>query len=335
MKTRTNWLGLGVPMALLVSCGLLVACSDDPQRDISSSGAPQLLLVDPGGAEGSENRAPEINSIRFEPAEAMPGRTLRARVIATDPDHDPVQLGYTWRVNGRRAMSSGSAFELPSSLRSGDRIEVSVIASDGQANSEPTLHMVRIENRQPSIREVHVHVRGNDGDKLGHWMADPIAEDPDGDQISFRYSWLVNGNEIDVETTELARAPRKRGDEIRVRVWATDGQSESAPFTSAPFTVQNSAPNIDSRPPAMDPSGRFNYAVQASDRDGDRRLRYSLNQGPSGMTIDALTGELRWLATVQNLGEHIVEIAVNDGHGGVTTQTFYVAVGTTGPASAR
>jgi len=82
----------------------------------------------------------------------------------------------------------------------------------------------------------------------------------------------------------------------------------------------------------MDASGRFSYAVKATDRDGDRGLRYSLEQGPEGMTIDAFSGELRWQATLRHAGEHIVEIAVDDRHGGVTSQTFYVRVAT-GPAN--
>jgi hypothetical protein len=169
---------------------------------------------------------------------------------------------------------------------------------------------------------------------MSHWLADPSAQDPDGDDLSFRYSWIVNGTEIGVDTAELERAPRKRGDEIRLIVWATDEEAESAPLRSAPFSITNSPPDIDSRPPAMDPSGRFAYAVKASDLDGDRALRYSINQGPAGMSIDAFSGELLWQATAQDAGEHIVEIAVDDRHGGTTNQTFYVEV-SAGPASKR
>ncbi|MEZ4291682.1 MAG: hypothetical protein R3E53_14550 [Myxococcota bacterium] len=48
------------------------------------------------------------------------------------------------------------------------------------------------------------------------------------------------------------------------------------------------------------------------------------------MTIDPFSGEVRWTATVEDAGEHQVTIAVDDRNGGVTRQTFYVDVTTTG-----
>lgn len=329
MNARTDWVTF--PLVLLTLCVVVGACGGDSKQE--ASGGPQVsttLAVD----ETGENRPPEITAIRFEPPNALPGKLLRVLVGATDLDRDPVEFGYTWKINGRRTPSSESVLELPTILRKGDRIEVSVIASDGKANSEPAFQSALIGNRAPSLQEIQIHVRGDHDGSMGHWAADPSAEDPDGDEISFRYSWIVNGAEIDVATAELDRASRKRGDEIRLIVWATDGEAESAPLESAPFTIANSPPDIESRPPEMDPSGQFIYPLKASDRDGDRGLRYSLEQGPDGMTIDPFSGELRWQATISHVGEHIVEVAVDDRHGGVTNQTFYVHVAA-GPAKQR
>ena len=44
------------------------------------------------------------------------------------------------------------------------------------------------------------------------------------------------------------------------------------------------------------------------------------------MTLDPFSGELRWMATATDAGEHLVEVAVDDRKGGVTRQSFYVAV---------
>jgi hypothetical protein len=317
---------------LLILCSVVVACGDNARQE--ASGGPQVSPAQSNAEDGRTNRAPEITAIRFEPPRAIPGKPLTARVGSTDPDRDTVELGYTWKVNGRRAPSSSSVFEIPSNLSSGDRIEVSVVATDGTANSAASVQMIVIGNRRPSVQDIQIQIQRDETGKMSHWLADPSAQDPDGDDLSFRYSWIVNGTEIGEETAELERAPRKRGDEIRLIVWATDGEDESAPLKSAPFSITNSPPDIHSRPPALDPSGRFAYSVKASDRDGDRSLRYSVNQGPAGMTIDAFSGELLWQATAQNAGEHIVEIAVDDRHGGTTNQTFYVQV-SAGPASKR
>ena len=324
---------LALPLALLTFGSVIVACGDDDAQ-LQASWTPETTSAEATSNGASQNSVPEINSIRFEPADASPGRMLRAFVEASDSDHEPIELGYTWTINGRRTASSGAAFNVPADLQRGDRIEVSVIASDDHSNSVPTSHMVRIGNRAPSLQGIQIHVREDADGGMGHWVADPEAQDPDGDRITFRYAWFVNEEQLDADTEELDRATRKRGDEVRLVVWATDGNSESAPLKSAPFTISNSPPDINSRPPGVDPSGQFVYAVTASDRDGDRGLRYSLEQGPSGMTIDNFSGEVRWQATAQNAGEHMVKIAVDDRHGGVTKQTFYVQVAT-GPASRR
>lgn len=318
-------------MLLLASCGLAVACGDDAGPKASGG---QMLPTQTSSATTGDNRAPEITAMRFEPTEAVPGKLIQVHVGTSDPDRDPVELGLTWKINNRRTAASGSVFEVPANLRKGDTIEVSATASDGMANSQPMVRTLVIGNRRPSVQEIRIHIQGDDDGQMGRWVADPLAQDPDGDEINFRYSWIVNGVPISIDTGELDRSSRKRGDEIQLIVWATDGESESAPLESAPFTIENSAPDIDSRPPPMDPSGLFAYSVKASDRDGDRGLRYSLAQGPEGMKIDAFSGELRWQATYRHAGEHIVEIAVDDRHGGVTTQTFYVEV-SSGPARPR
>ena len=84
----------------------MVACGDDLQQE--SSGGPQASPTQLSADKGPANRAPEITGIRFEPADAIPGKLLRARVDATDPDRNPIDLGYTWTINGRRAPAINS-----------------------------------------------------------------------------------------------------------------------------------------------------------------------------------------------------------------------------------
>lgn len=319
-------------LSVLLSACVFGACGDDPLQN--ASGAPQGSPENIAADDGLENHEPKITSIRFEPADATPGKLLRVIAVATDPDRDPVKLGHTWTVNGREIPFSGSKFEIPANLKKGDRIEVSVVASDGKSNSPPAVQTVEIENRRPSLDEIQILMQTNEDGTIRRWVADPMAHDADGDDISYRYSWIVNGKPISETGPELDPSTRKRGDEIQLIVWAIDGSAESAPLKSAPFTIANSPPDIDSSPPPLDPSGRFAYSVRASDVDGDRGLRYSLAEGPEGMTIDGSSGELRWQATMRHAGEHLVEIVVDDRHGGETRQSFYVEVATS-PAKQR
>ena len=309
-------------IAMLVSClGFLSACSDAPSGTPSGGSLSGRASSD----SATENRPPTIRSVEFKPSHVLPGRLLRAHVEALDPDGDPIQLLYRWSLRGQATESAGGSFDVPASARKGDSISLEVVASDGQADSQAFRLAIRIANRRPIMREVNIQTADSESDPLGRWLGKPVAEDPDGDSLSFRYNWIVNGQPSGERGGSFGRGRSHRGDQIRLEAWASDGASESVPLTSAPFSVGNSPPEIVSRPPSMDESGLFLYEVQATDRDDDP-LRYVLEEGPKGMTLDAASGELRWQATLENSGEHAVRVAAEDGEGGTSRQGFFVQV---------
>jgi hypothetical protein len=73
------------------------------------------------------------------------------------------------------------------------------------------------------------------------------AHDPDGPAPSLSYQWLKGGSPISgaqASTLNLAlNGNGDEGDQISVRVTASDGALPSAPVTSDAVTVQNSAPS--------------------------------------------------------------------------------------------
>ena len=324
MARHHKWIvaAAGLAASVALACG-----GDDQAAEGSAATWDASASLDRSTQDTAEgNRAPRVASIEFSSDEIRPGGVLRATVRAQDPDRDALEYGYTWLANGVRLKGEGREIQVPASLGRGDRIELRVIASDGQANSEEFSSFVTVGNQPPRITNLQIHVVSEDDSDLGVWMADPEAEDPDGDDLSFRYEWWLNAARVVGSEKSLARDGWTKGDEVHLIVWASDDDEEGEPFESAPFAIGNSAPDIVSRPPAMDSSGRFVYRVEARDRDGDRGLRYSLVQGPKGMTIDPFGGEVRWTASYQDAGEHIVEIAVDDRQGGITHQTFYLSV---------
>jgi hypothetical protein len=76
---------------------------------------------------------------------------------------------------------------------------------------------------------------------------------------------------------------------------------------------------------AGDPPVEWSYMLAASDPDGDD-LTYALVSGPEDMFLDVNTDTLRWYVTSEDIGEHDVELSVDDGHGGVTPQQFTLIV---------
>jgi len=67
------------------------------------------------------------------------------------------------------------------------------------------------------------------------------AGDPDGDPVSYRYEWLLDGQAVEASGDQLPAHHLKRGSAVAVRVRASDGESESEPVT-AEGRVANSPP---------------------------------------------------------------------------------------------
>lgn len=76
----------------------------------------------------------------------------------------------------------------------------------------------------------------------------------------------------------------------------------------------------------------YTYQVRATDADGDD-LTYQLLSSPTGMTIDAQTGLIEWspdfLPTTDPntpVGHHAIQVAVSDGRGGTTQQSYTLSI---------
>ncbi len=65
----------------------------------------------------------------------------------------------------------------------------------------------------------------------------------------------------------------------------------------------------------------YTYNVGSLDPDFDA-LTYTLVTAPTGMTIDSKLGLINWSLTPEDVGQHQVTVRVEDGHGGIDTQSF-------------
>ncbi|MEZ6061266.1 MAG: putative Ig domain-containing protein [Planctomycetaceae bacterium] len=88
----------------------------------------------------------------------------------------------------------------------------------------------------------------------------------------------------------------------------------------------NNAPVISSNPRLTIPIGRtWAYFVDAFDVDNDA-LVLSLTTSPAAMTLDADARQLLWMPTAADIGTHDVTVSVDDGQGGIVTQSFTLDV---------
>jgi large repetitive protein len=111
---------------------------------------------------------------------------------------------------------------------------------------------------------------------------------------------------------------------LSVRFTSASGSSEEHTYSiSVRQTIGNSAPQIQSAPSTLFAvAGQlYAYDVVVTDTDNDA-LSFELVAAPAGMSIHPQLGTLRWLPTLDQLGQTSVTIRVTDPQGGSDSQSF-------------
>jgi hypothetical protein len=150
------------------------------------------------------NRPPQMLGVVIEPLdEVRANRDISANPRAQDPDGDPLEFRYRWRVNGYEADADGPVLSADH-YRRGDEIELTVVAHDGEESSEPLSSApFTVANSPPRITSAPGAF-----DEDGTFRYAVRADDPDGDR-SLRYQLVAgpDGMEINVVSGELTWTP--------------------------------------------------------------------------------------------------------------------------------
>lgn len=263
----------------------------------------------PEAASTVSEAAPSSVAVALLPEKPMAGVLLRAVITGGAAE-------VRWERNGEPLMAQGET--LPTAgFKKGDVIRVVA----GEPGAERSAEAVLV-NAPPVIRSLSVSPRPfykNDA-----MTVEPQSFDPDGDTVSYRYEWTVNGESVyGVEENVLSPGSFARGDEVAVRVVARDGEAAGEPFRASFGRVQNAPPKFTSKPPA-DFTGRFVYSPTAVDPDGDT-ITLSLEKGPEGMKIE--NNVINWRAAADQSGTFEVTVSADDGNGGTVLQTFELRMG--------
>jgi hypothetical protein len=224
---------------------------------------------------------------------------------------------FAWSINGFPVEGASNRVLSKALFRRSDTVAVQVSLHDQSARTEAT-----IDNAPPRAVEVSLD-RPLEALRAGvDLTAVPKGVDADGDDLTWDYQWIRNDDEMPGETAAVLRGDRyRRGDRLTVRVTPSDAFARGEPYTPAAVTIPNGAPAFVSRPPGLKASPEYVYQVQVADPDGDQ-IQYRLTKAPSGMTVDAETGAIRWPLKGTTPGRHAVEIEINDGQGATASQPF-------------
>lgn len=290
---------------------LLVGCSPEPNQSGVVSGP---------GVFQSGNRPPVIQRAVVLPSPLVLSGPVAVQIEADDPDRNPLTYRYQWFINEQRVDGETRSTLTPTLLKQGDRVEVEIIAFDGQASGKPYKTEPAVaKNTPPEVTRVTIEPTGPD---RGEMRAVVEAVDVDHDAIHYVYRWRRNATLVlEGERETLDTRTFGRGDSITVEVIPSDVGGVGKPKLSGPIALGNNAPKITSQPPVKFEKGVFVYGVQAIDDDKDR-LKYVLDTAPSGMIIDKDTGMISWPVAPDVTGTYRVRIVVQDGQGGTASQDF-------------
>lgn len=270
----------------------------------------------------------KIQSVCITPDKPYGRDCLSAKVNTIGGGQNKIFFRYQWYKNDVEIPSVNGKELSNVHFRKYDIIKVQVTPIINSTEGKPvTSAGVQIRNSMPYIQSVSIKP------DLVYTDVDLTvtveAEDPDMDEIDFRYQWIKNGTEInDQESTVLQHSFFGKNDEIRIKVVPFDGDDYGNGMLSGFVTVNNSPPRIVSNPPnTLGEGGTYMYEVMAEDIDNDP-LTFSLtSNNPPGISIDSQTGLLFWRIPKHLDSElNTIEIIVSDNDGSSASQWFSLSI---------
>jgi len=188
----------------------------------------------------------------------------------TDIDGDPAGFEYRWTVDG---VEAGTGPTLVSSAFSRSAVLVCYATPfDGEDHgAEVTSPPVTVLNTPPSIDTVTL---SPESPRVTDVITVSIggATDADGDAISYRYAWTIDGAAIGHTGSSLDGSLFRKGQRIAVTVTPSDGLDDGTPVSSDAVVSVNSPPVVDAVTLTPDPVytlDALTAITTASDPDGD------------------------------------------------------------------
>jgi hypothetical protein len=240
------------------------------------------------------NSPPPAPQVGFSPSRPRRGDGLNLSIKqAADADGDTLTYRYTWFRNGQKLPNPPDQSQIGrGALKKGEQWAVEVVAMDGEAESPPVRAEAIVADTPPSAMALGLcdgPVR--EGTEIGASILTP-STDVDGDSITLRSEWTVNGKPILASQGQLrlTGVALKKHDLARVVVTPFDGEL-SGPSASAECRVINtppSAPQVALEP--AEPTAKSGLTVRvtrpAPDRDQDAityRYRWIRDGVPAGI----------------------------------------------------
>jgi hypothetical protein len=295
-----------------------------------------------------QNAKPIITDYSASPEAPTTSDDLVVSASSEDSDGDEVAISYSWSMDGDD-MEEHTEDTLPAAATSkGEFWQVIVTPNDGEEDGEVQTAGFTILNTPPILDSVDLIPT----EAYESSVIEPVIAytDLDGDELSYTYVWMKNGQEIaDATDSTLGSEHFNKGDNISVTIVGNDGEDsdgdglpdgdDSNPLTSDFLSILNAPPSIT--------------AVEITPANGVAGDPASVNDeltcsasGEEDLDGDAVTLSYRWLvgtdevgteavlpASTVNKGDELVcEVTPSDDDGGIgTALTAAVTISNSAP----
>ncbi len=257
------------------------------------------------------NRAAVFTSTPL--TQVLEKQTYQYTAVANDPDGDALQYGLVIAPSGVTINASTGIVQWETTADSIGAHFIVISAVDAllsQVEQGFTLTVLNV-NDEPVITSQPI-VNGLENKAYQYQV---MAIDEDGDDLNYSFTRNPAGMAIDEQTGLISWLPsfeQAGTHEVSLQVIDGHGLLAEQGFTLAIENL-NRTPSVNSQPLLeIEVGEEYQYQVQATDLDNDI-LVYELTNAPSGMTINADSGLIEWVATGLNVGENAVELSVSDG----------------------
>jgi hypothetical protein len=233
------------------------------------------------------NSPPPAPRLAFAPE--RPRRVDGLAVVveqAPDADGDRVTYRYAWTRDGQRFDAPPDQAQIPRGVpRRGQRWAVEVVASDGEAESAPARQEVIVADTAPGAVAIALCDGPVPAGTVPQVHVTAPAVDPDGDPITYRYEWSLNGRPVPAAPgpqpqaaaqppgPRLAAPPLRKHDTVRVVVTPWDGELAGPPARGECVVANTppAAPEIALDPPEPTAARGATVAIRrpSADHDGD------------------------------------------------------------------
>jgi hypothetical protein len=280
------------------------------------------------------NVAPTITQVSAAPAGPVnEGMSVTVAITATDPAgvNDPLQYEFDCDNNGSYEIGPQSGNSSPCLMTDNPSRTVNVRVTDGDSGSDTDSVSVTVNNVPPTINSVTAGTPRNEGSPIALTVN---ATDPAGAADPLQYQFDCNNDgtyDIGPQSGNAAACTFFEQGTYTVTVRVDDGDG-GAPTSAINFSVANVAPSVlVSNSGPINEAGAAIITITASDPAGaNDPLLYEFDCDNDGTYAAPQAGNTTPCSFADN-GAFTVGVRVNDGDGGIVTDSTLVSVNNVAP----